>query len=45
MEKIFVDAGPFYALNTPYDQYHDRAQAVIQAIGKQKFQLVTPIMS
>lgn len=41
MEEIFVDAGPFYALNTPYDQYHDRAQAVMQAIGKQKARLVT----
>lgn len=41
MEKIFVDAGPFHALNTPFDQYHDRAQAVIQAIGKQKSRLVT----
>lgn len=41
MEEIFVDAGPFYALNTPYDQYRTRAQAAIQAIGKQKFRLVT----
>jgi predicted nucleic acid-binding protein len=41
MEKIFIDAGPFYALNTPHDQYHDQAQAVIQTISKQEFRLVT----
>lgn len=41
MEEIFVDAGPFHALNTPYDQYHDRAQVAIQAIDKQRSRLVT----
>ena len=41
MEEIFVDAGPFHALNTPYDQYYDRAQTVIQAIGKHKSRLIT----
>src|SRR3989344_7233153 len=39
--KIFVDAGPWHAINSPRDQYYKKAQELTHIVLAEKFRLVT----
>lgn len=41
MKNVFIDAGPFYALNNPRDQYFLQAQVLIQKLKTNNIRLIT----